>query len=309
MIRAALLALALIQPTLASSTAPDPPDTLHVVSVGTGPAVVLIPGLFGSAFGFRRVVPLLQAAGFRAVIIEPLGVGYSSRPSHGDYSLATQSDLIAAVLDTLGLGPAVVIAHSLGGAIALRLAVRHPNLVRGVVSLEGGPTEQATTAGFRRAMKLAPVIRLLGRGFVRSRIRGMLQASSGNPTWVTDSVVAGYTDGATRDLGATIRAFKAMGHSHEPDSLAPELPRIHCPVRLIVGEAPHDGGVDSSEVALMDRELPSFAVDSLPGVGHYIHEERPDAVVASVERLIASLPLAGNDPAHPGGADAHRPRR
>jgi pimeloyl-ACP methyl ester carboxylesterase len=309
MIRAALLTLAVIQPAVATPTAPDPPDTLHVVSAGTGPAVVLIPGLFGSAFGFRRVVPLLEAAGFRTVIVEPLGVGYSSRPSHSDYSLSTQSDLIAAVLDTLKLGPAVIVAHSLGGAIALRLAVRHPDLVRGVVSLEGGPTEQATTAGFRRAMKLAPVIRLLGRGFVRSRIRGMLQASSGNPAWVTDSVVEGYTDGATHDLGATIRAFKAMGRSHEPDSLAPALPRIHCPVRLIVGEAPHDGGVDSSEVALMHREIPSFAVDSLAGVGHYIHEERPDAVVASVERLIASLPLAGNDRVPTGGADAHRPRR
>lgn len=307
-----MIARALATAILAGAATPvlaaaDPGDSLHVVSAGSGPVVALVPGLFGSAFGFRRVVPLLRAAGFRTVIIEPLGVGFSARPARRDYSLTAQSDLIAAVLDTLRAGPVIVVGHSLGGAIALRIAVRHPELVRGVITLEGGPTEEATTPGFRRAMKLAPLVRLLGRGFVRSRIRSMLEASSGDPSWVSDSVVQGYTAGATRDLGATLRAFKAMGRSPEPDSLAPALPRIRCPVRLVLGAAPHDGGVDSEEVTLLRRSLSSFAVDSIRGAGHYIQEERPQAVVESVERLIAREALAA--PGTARASDAHRPRR
>src|SRR5688572_1805174 len=50
-------------------------ETLKVTTLGTGEPVVLVPGLFGSAYGFRKVMPRLAAAGWRAIVIEPLGVG------------------------------------------------------------------------------------------------------------------------------------------------------------------------------------------------------------------------------------------
>ncbi len=107
---------------------------------GTGRPVAVIPGLFGASFTFRKVVPLLAARGFRPIVIEPLGTGFSSRPPDADYSLTAQSHRIAAVLDSLSPGPVLVLAHSLGAAIAFRLAVERPDLVGGIVSLEGGPT-------------------------------------------------------------------------------------------------------------------------------------------------------------------------
>ena len=60
-----------------SPTRPAADESLHVVATGSGggPAVVLLPGLFGSAYGFRVVGPLLNAAGYRVIIVEPLGVG------------------------------------------------------------------------------------------------------------------------------------------------------------------------------------------------------------------------------------------
>ena len=64
---------------------------------------------------------------------------------------------MAAVLDSLGIRQAVVVGHSLGASIALRVAYRHPEHVRGVVSLEGGPGESATTKGFRTWMRFAPL--------------------------------------------------------------------------------------------------------------------------------------------------------
>src|ERR1044071_3511844 len=99
-------------------------ESLHVVATGTGPAVLCLPGLFGSAYEFRRVTPLFTGAGYRVIIVEPLGIGYSARPPRADYALTAQADRIAAVLDTLKVGPVLVVAHSLGGAMAFRLAVR-----------------------------------------------------------------------------------------------------------------------------------------------------------------------------------------
>src|SRR6267143_154814 len=114
-------------------------ESLHVVTFGKGEPVVLIPGFFGSAFGFRKLVPLLEQAGYQPIVVEPLGTGFSSRPEHGNYSFSAQAHRIAAALDSLQIRHAWVIGHSMGGAVALRLAYTRPDLVRALISLEGGP--------------------------------------------------------------------------------------------------------------------------------------------------------------------------
>ena len=264
-----------------------PAETVHVeVWPGTGKTVAVIPGLFGASFTFRKVVPLLAAQGFRPIVIEPLGTGFSSRPLKADYSLSAQSHRIAAVLDSLSSGPVLVLAHSLGAAIAFRLAIERPDLVRGIVSLEGGPTEEATTPTFRSAMRFVPWIKLLGGiSLVRRKIRGMLLDSSGDQSWVTDGIVLGYTLGEARDLNATLRTFLAMSRAREPAKLAPRLGDIACPVTLVVGTARHDGDVPPEEVALMSHSIQAFEVDSQQGAGHYLQEERPAAVASAVQRL------------------------
>jgi pimeloyl-ACP methyl ester carboxylesterase len=104
-------------------------ERLHVESTGRGPAVVLIPGLMGSAYGFRRVVGPLVDAGHRVLVVEPLGIGRSARPERADYSLTAQADRVAGVLDRLQTGPAILAAHSVGASIAMRVACRHPGRV------------------------------------------------------------------------------------------------------------------------------------------------------------------------------------
>jgi len=261
-------------------------ESLHVSVSGHGQPVVLIPGLFGSSFGFRNVVPGLTAAGYRVIVIEPLGIGSSARPKDGDYSLMAQADRIAAVLDILGIHDAVVVAHALGAAMAYRLAYRRPDLVGGIVSLEGGPAEAAATPSFRRAMKLVPWIKWFGGiGRIRSKIRSGLVAASGDTSWVTDSVVAAYTAGAAADLDGTLMAFLRMAQAHERERLAPHLGDIHCPVRLLVGTAQHEGGVPAGDLEALRAGLSSLSIERVPGSGLYIHEEQPEAVVNAVKGL------------------------
>jgi pimeloyl-ACP methyl ester carboxylesterase len=267
-----------------------PAESLFVETAGRGDPVVLVPGLFGAAFGFRKLVPLLAAAGYRAIVIEPLGIGSSTRPEKANYSLTAQADRIAAVLDSLHVVDAVLIAHSIGGSEAFRLAYRRPRLVRALVSIEGGPTERAVTPAFKRALRFAPWIKLFGGlKLVRRKIKRLLMDSSGDSSWVTDSVVAGYTAGAARDLDATLKAYIAMANAREPDKLAPHLAEIGCPVRLLLGATRHDGDVGAQEVALLARTLPRFALDSVRGAGHFMQEERPDVVLAAVARVRASV--------------------
>lgn len=278
-----LIALLLCADSASLAVPVAPAETLRVQVTGSGAPVVLVPGLFGSAFGFRRVAAQLSAAGFRAIVIEPLGLGSSARPEDADYSLTAQADRIAAVLDTLAVRGAIVVAHSLGASMAFRLAYRRPELVRAIVSLEGGPAEAAATPSFRRAMRFAPWIKWFG-GLrrIRGTIHKSLVAASGDTSWVTDSVVNAYTAGAAADLDGTLKAFLRMADAREPERLAPHLGAIRCPVRLLVGTAPHAGAVPVGEVDKLRDGLRLFAVDSVPGSGHYIYEERPEVVVAAV---------------------------
>lgn len=274
-----------------------PAETLHVVEAGapSGTPVVLIPGLFGSAFGFRKIVPPLTEAGFHTIIVDPLGIGASARPKDADYSLSAQANRIAAVMDTLGARNAIVVGHSAGGSIAFRIAYRRPDLVGGMVSLEGGPTESTSTTGFRHAMRFAFLLKLVNAvKLVRWQVHRQLLAASVDSSWVTDSAIAGYTAPERKDLGAVLDGYKAIANAREPDSLAPHLPDVHCPVLLLVGTPHHDGGVSSAEVALLARVVPHFTVDTIPNTGHFMFEERPDSVVSAIERMAQEVA------AHPG---------
>lgn len=267
-----------------------PAETLTVQIQGAGAPVVLIPGMFGSAYGFRHVVPLLADAGYQTIVIEPLAMGASSRPRSADYSLTAQAARIAAVLDSLHLQGVVVVAHSIGASIAFRLALQRPELVRAIVALEGGPAEAAATPAFRRAMTFAPVIRLLGAGFIRGRIRRGLVAASGDTAWVNDALIAEYTAGATADLSATLRAYLRMGEAREPERLGPRLGELRCPVLLLLGGAPHSGGPPVAEQELMRRSIAGLSTETVPGAGHYLQEERPELVAAAV-RMVTVAPL------------------
>ena len=285
-----LLAVLLADSTYSVEVPLAPAESLHVEISGAGEPVVLIPGLFGSAFGFRTLVPLLTERGYRAIVIEPLGIGRSARPPRADYSLTAQANRLAAVLDTLRVRQALVVAHSVGGSEAFRLAYLRPDLVKALISLEGGPSETAATPAFKRAMRFAPWIKLLGGvRLIRWKIRSILVASSGDASWVTDDVVKGYTAPAAHNLDATLKAFLAMAAVREPERLQPHLGEIHCPVRLMVGGARHDGDVSAEEVVLLERTLPHFTLDSVPGAGHFLYEERPDAVLAALLQTTAPV--------------------
>jgi len=261
-------------------------ESLQVTMAGEGEPVVLIPGLFGSAYAFRHLLEQLPAAGYRAIVIEPLGIGTSARPEKGDYSLTHQADRIAAVLRELNTGPATLVAHSTGASMALRLAYRQPALVSAIVSLDGGPAERATSRGFRRAMQYVPWIKWMGGvKRVRAKIRESMIETSGDTTWVTEEVVDGYTAGARQDLDGTLKAYLRMAESKEPERIVPNLGAVRCPVRLVVGTAPHQGGIPERQLEALRHGLTSFAVDSVPGAGLHVYEERPQAIVEAVRRV------------------------
>jgi pimeloyl-ACP methyl ester carboxylesterase len=286
-----LLALFLLAAPVDSAVVRDievaPGETLRVTTLGAGHPVVLIPGIFGSAFSYRAITGPLAARGYQSIIIEPLGYGRSSHPKHADYSFAAQTERVSRALDQLGVTRALFVAQSTGAAIAFRLAIARPGLVRGLLSIDGGPAETAATPGLRKAFSHGGFLAKLvfDESMLRSHVRQEIVRNSGDTSWVTDAVIHEYTAGQTADMHGAIDAFEQMAKSKEPASLADRLHDCAAPVRLLVGTVPHPAGIGRDERELLRARLPNFKADSVVGSGQYIQEEQPAVVLTAVARL------------------------
>jgi pimeloyl-ACP methyl ester carboxylesterase len=269
-----------------------PGEVLRTTSVGVGEPLVLIPGIFGAAFTYRMLIAPLAALGYRTIIIEPLGYGWSSHPKDADYSFSAQTERVSRALDSLGIDRALFVAQSSGAAIAFRLAVSRPGLVRGLLSIDGGPAESAATPGMKKAFKFGGglVKFALDESKLRHDVRREIVRNSGDTTWVTDLVVRGYTAGQTADMSGSIDAFQRMSQSKETDSLTDRLHECLMPVRLLLGTVPHPAEVTDDQRESLSERLPDFRADSVTGSGQYIQEEQPRAVLDAVVGLDAAAP-------------------
>lgn len=115
--------------------------TIHYLEQGEGPAVVFLHGSGNGACGysnFKGNYPAFAEAGYRAIIPDLIGYGYSDKPDDVDYPLSFFVECVKQTLDVIDVEKACVVGNSLGGAIALGLALEHPDLVESLILMAPG---------------------------------------------------------------------------------------------------------------------------------------------------------------------------
>ncbi|GAA4102473.1 alpha/beta hydrolase [Zhongshania borealis] len=144
--------------------------SIHYHEEGAGSVLVFIHGSGPGASGysnFKLNYPAMADAGYRVIVPDLIGYGFSSKPSDREYHLEFFSDCLMSLLDKLGVDDCVLIGNSLGGAIAISLSLRFPERVNKLILMAPGGIEdisvymgmrgiQAMMSGFLSDEKLTP---------------------------------------------------------------------------------------------------------------------------------------------------------
>lgn len=104
-------------------------DRIHYTEQGSGPAIVIVHGLGGQLLNFAYLSLQDLARSHRVVLIDRPGAGYSTRGQHSSAAIFAQAATVAAFIETLKLEKPMLVGHSLGGAVALAVALNHPQSI------------------------------------------------------------------------------------------------------------------------------------------------------------------------------------
>jgi haloalkane dehalogenase len=135
---------------------------------GSGEAVVLVHGVPTSSYLYRKVMPPLAEAGYRAIAFDFPGLGLADRPRDFDYSWSGLARWIPAALDSLHIERCHLVVHDIGGPIGCEAAIRNPQRILSLTALNC----MLGVGNFRRPWVMAPfAIKGLGKLYLRTTPR------------------------------------------------------------------------------------------------------------------------------------------
>lgn len=251
---------------------------LWVAEVGAPDAqlVLLLHGLYDRWETWQPVLPGLAEIA-HVVAYDLRGHGRSSHPA-GGYRLRDYADDTVKLIARLRPAePVVLIGFSLGALVALVVAAEHPELVRALV-LEDPPLAPPNEA---TRLWLEALLEAKRQGIEAAYELARDLNPAGTPEeWQRSALwLCSTADGP-------IEALLDEGWQPEPWRL---LPQIGCPVLILQADPTAGGVLDDETAARVRQELPQAELVRFPGIGHAIHREAPDAFLATVRDLLASL--------------------
>lgn len=262
---------------------------------GDGEPLVLLHGVATSRLIWCRVAEPL-ARGRRVIAVDVPGFGQSAPVGPG-FELEQVADQL---VDGLGLERFDLVGHSLGGAVAVATAARHPEAVRRLVLVApAGLAPRATSvaaalgAAAERAVyaRRALGYQLVARARGRRAMFGATVADAGRMHPQDARLLLDASRGARRVSAGVRRALEA--------DLRDDLAAARMPVGLIWGTA--DRVVPYSGLEALRRLRPDAVVETLPATGHIPQIEDPAAFVAALERILSgahpSVQRGGAEPA------------
>ncbi len=261
----------------------------HYLDWGTSglPSLLCLHGITQTAHSWDEVAPAL-AATHHVRALDQRGHGDSAWAPDGDYRIGTQSGDIERFLAATDAAPAILVALSMGGLVALTLAARQPELVRALVAVDIAPEVQRSGVDNIRSFVAATdeldtfedfVMRAhsfnprRSLANIRERLRHNLkQLPTGRWTWKYDPM-----------LRNPARVGENIGDLWE------QVKAIRCPVLIVRGG---ESDILAPEVAARFAGIVGAEVRTVAGAGHSVMGDNPTGFLAAVQPFLAGLPSA-----------------
>lgn len=217
---------------------------------------------------FAAVAAHADLAGPRSLLVDMLGFGISDRPADFDYTLESHADALAAALEAADVRAADVIAHSMGGAVAVVLASRHPHLVSRLVLVDANLDPTTPERGRTGSRGIAAYTE---EDFLAGGWREIREAAG--PHWWSTMRLAG--------LEALYRSAVHLVRGTKP-TMRELLLNLTVPRTFL---RPAADGPLPGEQQLLDAGI---SVVPIPDCGHNIMLDNPQAFVTQAARALRS---------------------
>ncbi|MDX8537331.1 alpha/beta hydrolase [Mesorhizobium abyssinicae] len=267
-------------------------NRIHYVEEGEGRPIVFLHGLGAQLHHFRHTLFGRFGPGYRVIALDRPGSGYSVRAGDATGRLPEQAEIVRRFIDRLGLEKPLVVGHSLGGAIALTLAVEHPGTISGIALL--APLTHLETRARQKFDLLYVPSRLLRR-IMAYTVAIPLSLKYAEPTmrfiFAPQAVPGDYMSGGGGWLGLRPAHFHAT--STDVVAMEQDLGRIEqrygeiaMPAGILFGTADRVIGMPIHGEPMRDR-LKGLDFEAVEGLGHMPQFIDPERVTTFIKRIAA----------------------
>jgi triacylglycerol lipase len=259
-----------------------PGFTIAYLDGGRGEPLVLVHGIGADKDNFAPVAPWLRGLG-RIISLDLPGFGESSKPTDADYSIEAQAERLGQFLDALALPRVHLGGSSMGGAIVLAFALRHPERVASLWLLApAGVGNAAESEMFRRHREHGefPLF-----ATTRAQYADVMRICFTRPPFVPYSVRETLAVAAIGNYALHTRIFREL--VARPFTLEQEVAGLPTPALIAWGD--EDRVLDVSAAEVLRRALPNARLVRMPGIGHLPMLEVPRQTAADYRAFRTSL--------------------
>lgn len=263
--------------------------SLFVREWGEGRPVLLIHGASGNSSDMAiSLVPALKDK-YRVIAYDRPGLGRSRARPDGAGTLAGQAEAALAVIEAEGLDKPVVVGHSFGGSVALRLALDHPEAISGLV-LIGAPSHEwpggiAWYYHWSAAPLIGPIFNRTAVPLVAPRALESGMESVFSPQTPPDNYIErADVKMLLRPASFAANADDIVGLKDELIEQSPRYKNIQMPVAIFHGDA-DDVVSYKLHAERMAEEIPNSTLTIFPDMGHMSHHFRQDVIVEYIDAV------------------------
>ena len=272
---------------------------LRVLESGQGNPngdVLLVHGFGSSVYSFCEMIPALAAAGFHVFALDLPGHGLSDKPvADESYTTRALGDAILAAADALGVTACTLVGHSMGGALALDLALRRAPIVRGLVLISSAGIGWAPSIALVKPFSPRLMNRVAPALLTRPVVHGILKVAFATPGRPSPRDVDEYW--APTQFDAFAAACRACIRRVTWKRVSPSrLRQVVVPVLVLAGG--HDRVIRGA--VSRARHIPGARVVSLSDGGHVVMQECSARVNEEVIRFLREFPA---EPGRAGASD------